>query len=262
MRRLKTMIGCIIQARMSSTRLPGKTMKKINGKIPMLKFQLDQLKFSKCIDKIIIATTTLEPDSQIVNFCETNNSEYFRGKSNDVLDRYYQCAKKFNFPIIVRITSDNPLIDPKIVDDVISKFVNSTCDYMATEDPKTYPLGFGVEVFNFQSIERAWKEAKLPSEREHVTPYLIKNKSLFKHCNCSYEKNLSHIRCTVDTDYDFKLIEEIISKIDVRPIHLSDVLELFTKEPHLLEINKHVKHDGYERSLKEDEIFLKQNKRN
>jgi len=79
---------------MSSTRLPGKTMKKINGKIPMLKFQLDQLKFSKCIDKIIIATTTLEPDSQIVNFCETNNSEYFRGKSNDVLDRYYQCAKK------------------------------------------------------------------------------------------------------------------------------------------------------------------------
>ena len=134
------MIGCIIQARMGSTRLPGKTMKKINGDIPMLKFQLEQLESSKYIKKIVIATTTMGSDNLIVNFCEENNLDYFRGQSKDVLDRYYQCAKKFNFSVIVRITSDNPLIDPEIVDEVINKFVNLKCDYMSTEHPRTYPF--------------------------------------------------------------------------------------------------------------------------
>ena len=104
------MIGCIIQARMGSSRLPGKVMKKINNEIPMLKFQMNQLKFSKYIDKIIIATTTLENDDFIVSFCEQNNIEHFRGSSKDVLGRYYNCSRKFRLPTIVRITSDNPLI--------------------------------------------------------------------------------------------------------------------------------------------------------
>lgn len=244
---------------MGSSRLPGKVMKKLHDETPMLKFQLEQLKFSKYIDKIIIATTTLENDNFIVNFCEQNNLEYFRGSSKDVLDRYYNCAKKFEFPIIVRITSDNPLIDPEIIDNVINEFITSKCDYMTTEYPKTYPLGFAVEILNFKSLEKAWNEAVLPSEREHVTPYLIKNKTLFKHKNYSYHQNISHLRCTVDTDDDFKLIEKIIQKIDVRPIHLIDVVNLFKKEPRLFEINNHIKHDGYEKSLKEDKEFLKNN---
>ena len=250
------MIGCIIQARMGSTRLPGKAMKKIHGEIPMLKFQLNQLENSERIDKIIIATTSLANDDLIVEFCNENKLEYFRGQPKDVLDRYYNCAKKFQFPIIVRITSDNPLIDPKIVDDVIEKFLNTKCDYMSTEYPKTFPLGFAVEVFSFQALEKSWKEARLPSEREHVTPYIIKNQELFKHNNYSYSQNLSHIRCTVDTDFDFKLIEHIISKIKLRPIHLNHVLELYEKEQSIFEINSHVKHDGYERSLKEDKEYL------
>ena len=242
---------------MGSSRLPGKTLKLINGEIPMLQFQLNQLTFSKLIDKIIIATTVLESDNVIVDFCNKNNIEFFRGESKDVLDRYYQCAKKNNFPIIVRITSDNPLIDPKIVDNVIELFLNSNCDYMSTEYPKTYPLGFAVEVFNFKSLEEAWTEAILPSEREHVTPFLHKNKNKFKHCNHSYKKNVSHIRCTVDTDFDFQLIEKITQKLRMNPIYLENVLDLLSEEPHLLEINKHIKHDGYERSLKEDTEFLK-----
>ena len=250
------MIGCIIQARMGSSRLPGKIMKKINGDTPMLKFQLDQLEFSKNIDQIIIATTTLEPDNLIVDFCKKNNLECFRGESKDVLDRYYRCAKKFKLSIIVRITSDNPLIDPNIVDYVISRFVDSDCDYMSTDFSK-YPLGFTVEVFNFQSIARAWKEAKLPSEHEHVTPFLYKNPDKFKIERITREKDLSHIRCTVDTEYDFQLIEKIISQIETRPIYLDNILELFSENPDLLEINRHVKHDGYARSLKEDEEFLK-----
>jgi len=251
------MIGCIIQARMGSSRLPGKAMKKLNNEIPMLKFQLEQLKFSRYINKIIIATTTLENDNFIIDFCEQNNLEYFRGSSEDVLDRYYNCAKKFEFPIIVRITSDNPLIDPEIVDKVINEFLNSKCDYMTTEYPKTFPLGFAVEIFNFKSLEKAWKDSRLPSEREHVTPYLIKNKDLFEHKNYSYHQNISHLRCTVDTDDDFKLIEKIIKKIETRPIHLINVMELFQNEPRLIEMNNHIKHDGYERSLKDDEEFLK-----
>ncbi|MDC0186973.1 glycosyltransferase family protein [Candidatus Nitrosopelagicus sp.] len=251
------MIGCIIQARMGSSRLPGKTLKSINGKTPMLQFQLNQLKFSKSIDKIVIATTTLVSDNLIVDFCKKNNLDFFRGQSKDVLDRYYQCAKINDFPIIVRITSDNPLIDPKIVDDVIKVFLNSNCDYMSTECPKTYPLGFAVEIFNFKSLKKAWDKAKLPSEREHVTPFLIKNKNIFKHCNHPYKKNFSHIRCTVDTNDDFRLIEKITQKLVMNPIHLENVLELFSNEPNLLEINKHIKHDGYERSLKEDDEFLK-----
>ena len=250
------MIGCIIQARMGSSRLPGKIMKKINGDTPMLKFQLDQLEFSKNIDQIIIATTTLEPDNLIVDFCKKNNLECFRGESKDVLDRYYKCAKKFNFPIIVRFTSDNPLIDPTIVDHVISRFIDSDYDYMSTEVKKS-PLGFAVEVFTFKSIKKAWEEAKLPSEHEHVTPYFYNNPDKFKIESVSQEKDLSHIRCTVDTEYDFKLIEKIISKIETRPIHLEHVLDLFSKDTNLLEINKHVKHDGYARSLKEDQEFLK-----
>ena len=250
------MIGCIIQARMGSSRLPGKIMKKINGDTPMLKFQLEQLEFSKNIDQIIIATTTLEPDNLIVDFCKKNNLECFRGESKDVLDRYYKCAKKFNFPIIVRITSDNPLIDPTIVDHVISRFIDSDYDYMSTEVKKS-PLGFAVEVFTFKSIKKAWEEAKLPSEHEHVTPYFYNNPDKFKIESVSQEKDLSHIRCTVDTEYDFKLIEKIILKIETRPIHLDHILDLFSKDTNLLEINKHVKHDGYARSLKEDQEFLK-----
>ena len=250
------MIGCIIQARMGSSRLPGKIMKKINGDTPMLKFQLDQLEFSKNIDQIIIATTTLEPDNLIVDFCKKNNLECFRGESKDVLDRYYKCAKKFKLSIIVRITSDNPLIDPTIVDHVISRFIDSDYDYMSTEVKKS-PLGFAVEVFTFKSIKKAWEEAKLPSEHEHVTPYFYNNPDKFKIESVSQEKDLSHIRCTVDTEYDFKLIEKIISKIETRPIHLDHILDLFSKDTNLLEINKHVKHDGYARSLKEDQEFLK-----
>jgi len=252
------MNGCIIQARMGSTRLPGKAMKKLNDKIPMLKFQLSQLKLSKNIDRIIIATTTKENDNLIVDFCKQNNLEYFRGSSSDVLDIYYQCAKKSKFSIIVRITSDNPLIDPEIVDNVISEYLNSDCDYISTEQPtQTYPLGFAVEIFNFESLEKTWKEAKLPSEREHVTPYIYKNIDLFKQKTHSYHQNFSHLRCTVDTDEDFQLVENIIEKINKRPIQLIDVLELFEKEPSLFKINNHIKHDGYEKSLKEDKDFLK-----
>ena len=142
------MIGCIIQARMGSTRLPGKVLKKINGEVPMLKFQLDQLKHSKRIEKIVVATTNMEEDDEIVNFCKANDVECFRGESENVLDRYYQCAKKFNFSIILRIPSDKPLIDPEIVDEIIGKFDLESYDYVSNFLTLSYPSGTEVEVLS------------------------------------------------------------------------------------------------------------------
>ena len=183
--------------------------------------------------------------------------KYFRGSKKDVLDRYYQCAKKFNFSEIIRITSDNPLVDYEIVDMVVKHFRSDDYDYISIDQPlntchKTYPAGYNVEVFTFSALENAWKNAKLPSEREHVTPYFYKNKEIFKQTNVENSEDLSRFRCTVDTKYDLELIQKIYSKIKKRPILLSDVIKLFTTHPQLAKINAHVQADGYLRSLKED----------
>jgi spore coat polysaccharide biosynthesis protein SpsF len=183
--------------------------------------------------------------------------KYFRGSKQDVLDRYYQCAKKFNFSEIIRITSDNPLIDYEMVDMVVKYFKSNNYDYIATDLPvdtfhRTYPLGYAVEVFTFSALENAWKNAKLPSEREHVTPYFYKNKEIFRQTSIQNSEDLSRFRCTVDTKYDLELIQKIYLNIKKRPILLSDVIKLFKANPEFIKINAHVKADGYLRSLKED----------
>ena len=252
------LIGCIIQARMSSSRLPGKVLKKINGKVPMLKFQLDQLKYSECIEKIVVATTNMEEDEEIVNFCKANNVEYFRGESENVLDRYYQCAKKFNFSIILRIPSDKPLIDPEIVDDIVGKFDLECYDYVSNFLTLSYPSGTEVEVLSSKTLESVWKKAKLPSELEHVTRYIHTHQNEFNLLSIEYSKDLSKIGWAVDRIEDLELVNEIVSKIKKRPILMNDILELFGKEPSLAEINKNVNRDeGNIKSLKDDEDFLK-----
>jgi spore coat polysaccharide biosynthesis protein SpsF len=252
------MLGCIIQARMSSTRLPGKVMIKIDRENTILDCVINQLQDSKEIKNIVIATTDQKEDDVIVEFLKKKGIKYFRGSKQDVLDRYYQCAKKFNFSEIIRITSDNPLIDYEIADMVVKRFKSNNYDYITTDLPldtfhRTYPLGYAVEAFTFSALENAWKNAKLPSEREHVTPYLYKNKEIFKQTNIENSEDLSHFRCTVDTKYDLELVQKIYSNIKKRPILLSDVIKLFKKNPQFPTINAHVKADGYLRSLKEDQ---------
>ena len=252
------LIGCIIQARMSSSRLPGKVLKKINGEVPMLKFQLDQLKHSKYIEKIVVATTNMKEDDEIVNFCKANNVEYFRGESENVLDRYYQCAKKFSFSIILRIPSDKPLIDPEIVDDIVGKFDLEYHDYVSNFLTLSYPSGTEVEVLSSKTLESVWKKAKLPSELEHVTRYIHTHQNEFNLLSIEYSKDLSKIGWAVDRIEDLELVNEIVSKIKKRPILMNDILELFGKEPSLAEINKNVNRDeGNIKSLKDDEDFLK-----
>ena len=253
------MIGCIIQARMGSSRLPGKVLKKIQNR-PILDYVVKQVGFAKKIEDIVIATTTDQNDDVIVDFCTKHDISHFRGKEKDVLDRYYECAKKFDFQIIVRITSDNPLIDPKIIDECMNEYGKSNCDYLSTEHPPTFPHGYAVEIFSFKALENAWKNAGKPSEREHVTPYFYNNPNIFSLKNFQNKKNLSNIRCTLDRANDLVFIEKIISSIQKQPILLDDMLNVVSKNPKLLDINKNnIYNEGYLKSLEEDKEFLKEN---
>jgi spore coat polysaccharide biosynthesis protein SpsF (cytidylyltransferase family) len=252
------MIGCIIQARMGSTRLPGKVMLDVESNKTVLYFVIKQLQSCKLVDKIIVATTTLEDDKQIANFSKQLGIDSFRGSSDNVLDRYYQCAKEYSISIIVRIPSDKPLIDPEIVDNVVSMFMNSSYDYITNFLPNpTFPSGTEVEVFSIKALKKAWEKAKIPSEKEHVTPYFINHKDEFKISHTENSENLSHLRWAVDRIEDLKLVRKIASKIKKRPILMKDILELFTREPELVKINKNVnREEGSLKSLKEDQEFL------
>ena len=252
-------ICCIIQARIGSTRLPGKVMMNVENQKPVLYFVIKQLQECKLIDKIIVATTTNAEDDQIVNYSKNLGIDCFRGSSKDVLDRYYQCAKEYLVSTIVRITSDCPLIDPEIVDSVINMFENNSYDYITNFLPNpTFPSGTEVEIFSINALKKAWENAKLPSEKEHVTPYFSNHQDEFKITHIKNSENLSHLRWAVDKMEDLKLVRKIVSKIKKRPILMKNIVDLFSKEPELTEINKNVnRKEGDTKSLKEDQEFLR-----
>ena len=238
---------------MGSSRLPGKVMMKPDGKNPIVYHVIKQLQNCKLIDEIVIATTNLPEDDTLAHFVKDMGISLFRGSSNDVLDRYYQCAKEFSFSDIVRITSDNPLIDPTIVDLVTSKYLEREYDYVTNSYPRTFPQGTETEVFSFRILEDVWKNAKKHSEREHVTPYIYNNPDKFKIFNVSYSENLSNLRWTVDRESDFNLVENLLRKIKNRPILMNDILNLFEKEPDLKKINEdYMLNEGYLKSLKDE----------
>lgn len=226
---------------MGSTRLPGKVMMNADGQNPMLYYVINQVLSCKKIDKIVVATTILKQDDVIVKFVKSMNLEIFRGSSEDVLDRYYKCAKKFGFSAIVRITADCPLIDPEIVDEVIDKFDPDLYNYVSNIFPqRSYPYGTEVEIFSFTALKNAWEKAEYQPEREHVTIF-IRNNADKKILNHEYTQNISHLRWTVDMVEDLDLVRAIIAKIKKRPILMKDILLLISKEPYLLNINKNIK---------------------
>ena len=243
---------------MGSSRFPGKVMKKINNKNPMLRYVVNQVKKSKKINKLIIATTVLNEDNEIEKYLNSKKILCFRGNSYDVLDRYYNCAKKFNIDIVVRITGDCPLIEPEIIDKVISKYLSGKFDYVSNNNPRTFPYGMDLEIFSFKTLENAFLNAKLPSEREHVTPFIYNHPKKFKIGKIKNLKDYSNIRLTVDRELDFVLIEKIIIKIKKNPILLKDIIDLYNKEPEIFKINQdYVTDEGYLKSLKEDIEFRK-----
>jgi len=254
----------VIQARVGSKRFPHKVLKNIQKK-PILHYVIKQTQASKFIDDILIATTINKQDDQIVNFCKENNYNFFRGSENDVLDRYYKCAKKNNLKQIIRITADCPLIDPQVIDLVISKFENENFDYVSNNiikkrdkwlDSKcNFPQGMTVEISTFTALEKAWYNAKKPSEREHVFPYIQFHPELFSISNVVHQKDLSNIRCSIDRIEDLKFVEEIIKRLPEKTefITIKDILKIIDKEPKLLETNSHILYDeGLQKSYEED----------
>jgi spore coat polysaccharide biosynthesis protein SpsF len=218
------MIGCIIQARMGSSRLPGKVMMKVDKKNPVIYYVIKQLQCSKNLDDIVIATTNLKQDDVIEDFVNGMGIKCFRGDEKDVLGRYYYCAKKFSFSSIVRIPSDKPLIDPEIVDKLILKFQSNPYDCVTNCLFPTFPQGTEVEIFSFLALQTAWQNATLEYDREHVTSYFYKNQNKFKIFNVEYPKNISHLKWDVNEASDLERVHKIVEKIDKRPILLADIL--------------------------------------
>ena len=233
-------------------------MLKADNENIIFDYLINQLKHSKLIEKIIIATTKNKEDDIIVEFAKKNQIEFFRGNENDVLDRYYECAKNFSSDNILRVTSDNPLIDPTVVDDLIMNYQKISCDYASTNLIRTYPYGIDAEIFSFSTLEKTWKNATLPSEREHVSPYMKKNSNIFKQFNLKNKIKVPLVRLTIDRKEDLELFRIIISKISERPILMDDILKLYNNESELFEINSYIdSSEGYNKSIKYDKEFLR-----
>jgi len=252
------MVTAIIQARIASSRLPGKTMRETMGK-PMLWYMINRLKKSELIEKMVIATTTKERDRIIREFAERNGLETYSGSEEDVLDRYYQTAKKFNLETIVRFSPDCPLIDPDIVDRIIGYYLKNKNRLDFVHGGLSFPEGVGdTEVFSFTVLKKVWQEARLASEREHVTSYIWKNPQFFRIATVENEKDLSHIRLGIDDEKDFQVVAEVFKNLykENEIFHLKDILDFLNKNPELLQLNKHtIRNEGYLKSVAKDKII-------
>ena len=251
----------IIQARMGSTRFPKKVLMPILEK-EMLWHIINRLKKSNFLDEVVIATTKSEEDKQILRFTDSVGIKSFAGSEEDVLDRYYQATKKFRANTIVRITADCPLIDPMIIDKALELFYEEDFDYVSNYiidehgiRKPTYPDGLDVEVFSFFALEKAWREGRKPSEREHVTPYIWSHPKIFKIGSIQNERDLSHFRWTVDYPEDLEFVREIYKRLYKEDgiFYMEDVIRLIKEEPKLIEINKDfIRNEGYNKSLRKD----------
>lgn len=245
----------VTQARSGSTRLPGKVLKEVKGK-SLLQIHLERLKKCNNVSEIIVATTTEEEDSIIYDKTIEWGFNASRGSELDVLDRFYQAVKNQNADWIVRVTSDCPLLDPVLVDDIISFVQEKDTDYGANGIVERFPDGQDVEIFKFSALEQAWKNAKLQSEREHVTPYIRNNSDinggkLFTSTSYPCESDFSKIRMTVDEPNDFDLIELLINKLGTEKSWLEYTNYII--DNNLTKINDQIiRNEGLLKSLKND----------
>jgi len=238
---VKTII--INQARMTSTRLPGKVMKEVLGK-PLLEYQFERLQRVKEADELIIATTNNDSDQPIVELCKRLGIAYYCGSEEDVLSRYYEAATQLGADVIVRVTSDCPLIDPSIVDRVIKLYKDKrdNYDYVSNTLTRSYPRGMDTEVFSYKVLEEAFINAKEKPEREHVTPYICWQPERYRLGNVSHHEDQSRHRWTVDQIEDFLLIENIIKALypDKPHFNMTDVLDILKENPEWLKLNAEV----------------------
>lgn len=236
----------IIQARMSSTRLPGKVLKLAAGRT-LLERMVERVRKASKVDATWVATTTDPSDDQLVQFCLEQDIPVYRGSLQDVLDRYYQLAMREVANAVVRLTGDCPLVDPALIDEVIDAFQREGADFACNRLPppftRTYPIGLDIEVCTFAALEKAWHNAKEKHQREHVLPYLYETPGKFKVYQLNYQENLGALRWTVDTPQDLELIRAIYDRFDGRnDFSWLEVLDLYRREPELFRVNASIHH--------------------
>jgi spore coat polysaccharide biosynthesis protein SpsF len=276
-------IVAVVQARMKSSRLPGKVLRSIDG-MPMLGWVIKRLSGSKWIEQTVVATTMDPSDDAVVEYCQQQGNDCTRGDMHDVLDRFYRAAIHANADIIVRVTADCPFIDPALVDETVEAFfglngADGPFDFAANRLPppfhRTYPIGLDAEVCTFNALERAWHEADLPFHREHVMPYfyegieiperveklhsqgyleLFKSPRNFRVLLLQNDRNFGDLRWTVDTPADLELLEKIVQRLKKKQsfhhhrFRWQEVLEIVLNEPHLLEVNAGTYHKDFHES--------------
>ena len=238
---MKTAI--IVQARMTSSRLPGKVLKEVNQRT-LLDYLVERLRRVRLANQVIIATTTNTTDKPIIDCCEKLGCDHFRGSENDVLSRYFGAAVQYGADLIVRVTSDCPLIDPAVIDKVIRSYQagRSELDYVSNTLDRTFPRGMDCEIFSTELLTEVHTEACAQYEREHVTPFIYQNRKRYRIGGVKYHSDESHHRWTVDTPEDFKLIKLMLESLfPHKPeFNLEDCLELINKHPEWEEINKEI----------------------
>jgi len=236
-------IATVIQARMSSTRLPGKVMLPILGR-PLLIRMIERVQVAKLIGQLVVATSTNTDDNEIEKLCIENGITCYRGHLTDLLDRHYQVGKLFSADAIVKIPSDCPFIDPRVIDKVLEYYINSDeFDYVSNLHPASYPDGNDVEIFSFEAIECAWKDATKDFEREHTTPFIWENQDYFSIGNVVWETGFDYStshRWTIDFPEDYEFIRKVYEELyPTNPaFSLDDILNLLKQKPHIAEINQ------------------------
>ena len=252
----------IIQARTSSSRLPGKVLEKICSK-PMILLQLERLKPSQMLDDVLVATSDDVSDDLLANTIKSAGYKIFRGNLQDVLCRYRQCSAHEKATTIVRLTGDCPLNDPKLIDEMITEFYQGGWDYLsncADESLLSVPDGFDIEVFSAQALERAFQEAKLPSEREHVTPWFRTENSGINWKHYIHIPKRKFFRVTVDDPIDLEVVRSIYNNLGKKSIHfgIDDVISYLQDNPEIALSNLcTIRNEGYLKSVSEDPFLQK-----
>jgi glutamate-1-semialdehyde aminotransferase/spore coat polysaccharide biosynthesis protein SpsF (cytidylyltransferase family) len=249
-RRGAAVVVAIVQARMSSTRLPGKSMAEIDGR-PMLWHVVNRVRRSRLVSKVVVATTDKPADDPIAAMCQEEDILCFRGSEDDVLDRFYRAAHAHSADVVVRITADCPLIDAAVIDEIVSRYKQSDCDYVSNTFRYTFPDGLDTEVFSFRALDRAWREARKPSEREHVTPYLRTGKFRTANVESDAPVGVGNLRWTVDHASDLEFVRGIFAVLSGDGYFgFQDVLDLLRKRPDLAATQTEtISNEGYYRSL-------------
>lgn len=248
------MITAIIQARMTSTRLPRKVLREVLGK-PLIAYLIERLRASQHVQQIVVATTTNDEDDTLSQFAETKSLLVYRGSEHDVLDRYYQAARRYNAETIMRVTADCPLLDPHVCDRIAQTYCDSGVDIVRTGP--TFCEGLDCEVFSFAALERAWHDARLPSEREHVTLYMYNHPEFFRKVIVENTSDDGQYRLTVDHEEDFEVVQAIIRECIPRSgngiISLYTIKEFLDSHPHIAGKNRRmIRNEGLLTSRRND----------